>query len=151
MLHLQLKRHYENQEKLLERIQTHEHTIELLQEEDIQDFLIYAKEVLAGNISIDKDEENWFSLYSYNTYMKERFPVPHTIESDLMIREVQQEDDRYKLVINDYIRYSDEFDKTLYSTGHLNDITTLWIIEKQNTEWILVEVDERYGKNVSNH
>jgi predicted ribosome-associated RNA-binding protein Tma20 len=116
-------------------------TIEVLQQDDIQRLIAYAKKVMAGEIIVERGESP-LSIYSYHSYMKELFPTMATIDMSLTVVEAHVDGDRGELKVSYSMRYLDSSSALLMLSSSSLEFPSIWLIEKQGDEWVVVYIDE---------
>ena len=146
LLYFNTKQRYYEQ---LEKNQKQKNTLEYLQEESIQQLLVYVQKVMVAEIIIE-DETNPLIIYSYDSSKQDRYsPTLDTIEVDLKVLEIFLNEDKGEMIVSYSIRYIDSFGKTLYGTS-ASDFPAQWILEKNEDGWGIVEIEDRGKMNRHN-
>ena len=132
-----------------EDVQRREETLNLLQQNDIQELISHVRQVMAGEIVYEVDLETGYRpplmWYSINPdIIRRTYPTMYTIESDLTVLEINLDDHNGtgEIVITYFIRYLDSSDQLLRSVSVRPESPDRWILERQDGEWIIVEVLE---------
>ncbi|MCL2746990.1 MAG: hypothetical protein FWE48_07915 [Coriobacteriia bacterium] len=108
-------------------------TVALLQDDDMQEFIEYAKKVMAGEILIDDIEKDRLWCYSYT---EEYYPEVTRIESDLTVLSVQVEGDTGVMKVTYKITYFDSRGKIVSAMGASYPVT--WTLEKRPEGWFVI-------------
>lgn len=139
------QRYYEQ----LEKNQKQKNTLEYLQEDSIQQLLLYVQKVMLAEIIIE-DETDPLSIYSYDSSKQDRYSSTlDAIEVDLKVLEIFLNEDKGEMLVSYSIRYTDSLGKTLYGTSAF-DFPAQWILEKDEERWKIVKIEDKGKANRHN-
>ena len=139
MSYINLRREYQLQ---LSHIQRRENTINLLQQDDIQELLSHVSQVMAGEIIYEPDDGDHMPIgaYSFNSRRRERYPDTYTIESGLTVLEISVDGDSGEIVVFYFISYLDSDGNPVMGESVAPYAPTIWRIEREEGEWVIVEI-----------
>ena len=129
-------KHFLQQEEAIQALQQ---TVEALQREDIQRLLEHVKGVMAGEIIID-DKSDPLRRYSYD---KDTYPAMDRIVTSLKALEILLDDDIGTMKASYVILYYNSSGSVLRGSSSGPRYPTIWTIEKQGEDWVIVEINER--------
>ena len=120
-----------------------ESTIRLLQQDDIQELLSHVRKVMAGEVVYEWEMETGIlsplAWYSFNSRSREIYPTMYTIESELVVLEININDDSGEMKVFYSICYLDSSGKLIYGNHVDSSTPTKWILERQNGVWVIVK------------
>jgi len=128
VLYADAKKQLETQAEMLVNHDSLIETVEVLQRDDIQRLITYAKKVMAGEIVVERGD-NLLYLYSYNSHAKEYYTNLDKIEVSLAVIEAHVDGDRGELKMIYRMRYLDSSNRLLRLSGASREFPSMWTIE----------------------
>jgi len=115
-----------------------QHTIEALQQDDIQRLIDHVTKVMSGEIVYERGT-NPLSRYSYS---KNIYPTMHRIEVDLSVLEIALDGDSGEIRAVYSIHYYNASGETVrYASASMAN-PTRWTLERQGEDWVIVDIFE---------
>jgi len=113
-------------------------TIKALQRDDIQRLIEHVKSVMRAEYIIE-DTINPLRRYSYK---EDSFPTMDRVVTSLEIYEITINGDIGEIKAGYGITYYNADDRVVRSSSSSRDWPTIWTIEKQGEDWVIIEINE---------
>ena len=122
---------------------THVNTINNLQRDDIQAFLYYIEQIMAGEIvyewDCDSESDTFLAWLSFNSRSREQHPTMHLIDSGLTVLELIIDGDSGEMLVSYYVNYYDAAGTLLRGLHVDPNAPDKWIIERRGGQWVIIE------------